>query len=184
MNRLFPRRGLQVSYLQASWFDHTVATSSLEARANLRHLLSLEKKEYSPSEMRKGGMISLVNAREVISTSGKDIILLVTGRKQLASGKERCSKTDLKRIYFRRLERGAIQTRSYSDAKLSRIANLHDSLANLFQSGSRIESEAELTTMATFIFHIPSIKAIQSISESEPFHYRLLKTLKGVLLTL
>ena len=49
---------------------------------------------------------------------------------QLASGKERCSKANL------------FQTRSYPDAKLLRIANLHDSLVNLSQS--RIESEAEL----------------------------------------
>ena len=89
-------------------------------------------------------MISLVDAREVISTSGKDIILLETGRKQLASGKERCSKINLKRIYSRRLRRGATQTKSYSDAKLLRVTNLHDSSANLFQSGSRIKSEAEL----------------------------------------
>jgi len=39
--------------------------------------------------------------------------------------------------------------RSYSDAKLPnaklpRIANLHDSSANLFQSESKVESEAEL----------------------------------------
>ena len=93
-------------------------------------------------EMRKGGMISLVNAKEVISTSEKEIILLVTGRKQLVSGKERRSKTNLKRISSERLGHEATQTRSYPDAELPRIANLHDSLANLSQS--RIKSEGEL----------------------------------------
>ena len=70
--------------------------------------------------MRKEGMISLVNVREVISTSGKEIILLVTDRKQLASGKERRSKTNLKRIYSGRLRREATQTQSYPDAELPR----------------------------------------------------------------
>ena len=77
--------------------------------------------------MRKEGMISLVNVREVISTLGKDIILLVTGRKQLASGKNDVPK----RIYSGRLRREATRTRSYPDAKLPRVANLHDSSVNL-----------------------------------------------------
>ena len=138
--------------------------------------------------MHAEGMISLVNAREVISTSGKKIILLVTSRKQLVSEKERRSKTNWKRIYSgsypdAELPRcGATQTRSYSDAKLSRIANLHDSSVNLFQSGNKAKLNS--TTMATFVLHIPSIKVIQSISKPEPFHCRLSKTLKGVLLTL
>ena len=96
--------------------------------------------------MCKEGMISLVNAKEVISTSGKDIILLVTGRKQLASGKERREPTpggsDAELPDAELPRRGATQTQSYPDAKLPRVTNLHDFSANLSQS--RIESEAEL----------------------------------------
>ena len=45
------------------------------------------EREYSPSEMRVGGMISFVNEREVISTSGKKIILLVISQKAVGLGK-------------------------------------------------------------------------------------------------
>ena len=117
--------------------------------------------------MRIGGMISLVNAREVISTSGKEIILLV--KRLLASGKERRSKTNWKRIYSGRLGReatqiGATQTRSYSDTKLSRIANLHDSSANLSQS--RIKSEAELN-------HYGDVRTSHTINQSNSKYFEV-----------
>ena len=65
--------------------------------------------------MRKEGMIFLVNAREVILTSKKESFSKLAKR-QLASGKERRSKANLKRNYFKRLERGAIQMRSYPES--------------------------------------------------------------------
>jgi len=96
-------------------------------------------------------------------------------QKRLALGKECCSNPDLKR--------------SYPSVKLPkreapRIANLYDSSANLFQSESRVESEAELN-------HYGNVRISHTINRSsskyfrvEPFHCRLTKTLKEVLLTL
>ena len=82
-------------------------------------------------------MISLVNAREVISTSGKEIILLVISQKAVGLGKGTTFQDQFEASLLREA-----QTRSYPDAKLPRVANLHDSSANLSQS--RIKSEAEL----------------------------------------
>ena len=129
--------------------------------------------------MRKEGMISLVNAREVILTSKKEQSFSKLAKRQLTSGKERRSKTNSKRNYFGRLERGAIQTRSYPE---SRIYTVPRRTYSNPEAGSKAKLNS--TTMATFVLHIPSIKAIQSISKPEAFHCRLSKTLKGVLLTL
>ena len=129
--------------------------------------------------MRAEGMISLVNTGEVISTSGNGIIPLVTSRKAISLGKERRSKTDLKRNYFRRLERGATQTRNYPESRIYTIPRRTYS-----NPEAGLKAKLNSTTMATFACRIPSIKAVQSISESEPVHCRLTKTLKGVLLTL
>ena len=60
-------------------------------------------------------MISLVNAKEVISTSGKDIILLVTRQKAVGLGKG----TTFQDQFEANLLREA-RTRSYPDAKLLR----------------------------------------------------------------
>ena len=65
--------------------------------------------------MRTEGMISLVNAREVISTSGKGIIPLVTSRKAVSLGKG----TSFQNRFEAKLLWEA-QTRSYPDAKLFR----------------------------------------------------------------
>jgi len=56
--------------------------------------------------------------------------------------------------------------------------------ANLFQPESRVKGEVEFNYQGDVHNHIPSIKAVQSISKSEPFYCRFAKTLKGVLLTL
>jgi len=87
--------------------------------------------------MHAEGMISLVNAREVISTSGKEIILLVTSRKQLVSGKERRSKTNWKRIY----------SGSYPNAELLRRETIQNRESRRFLGELipiRKQSEAEL----------------------------------------
>jgi len=122
-------------------------------------------------------MISLINAREVISTSGKEIILLVISQKAVGLGKGTTFQDQLEAKLL-----WETQTQSYPDEKLPRIVNLHDSSANLSQS--RIESKAELNHHGDVRTSHTAIKAIQSISKHEPFHCRLLKTLKGVLLTL
>ena len=103
--------------------------------------------------MRKEGMISLVNAGEVISTSGKEIILLVISQKAVGLGKERRSKASLL---------WEAQTRSYPDAKLPRVANLHDSLANLSQS--RIKSEVELN-------HYGDVRTSHTINQSNSKYF-------------
>ena len=62
--------------------------------------------------MRAEAMIFLVNAREVILTSKKEQSFSKLAKRQLASGKERRSKTNLKRNYFAKLPRHeAIQNR-------------------------------------------------------------------------
>ena len=54
-----------------------------------------------------------------------------------------------------------VPERSYPDA------NLHDSSANLHPKVG-FKAKLNSTTMATFVLHIPPIKAVQSISKSEP----------------
>jgi len=122
-------------------------------------------------------MISLVNAKEVISTSGKDIILLVTSQKAVGLKKGTTFQDQFEANLLQKLRRGATQTRSYPESRIYTI---------LWRIYPKVGSKAKLnsTTMVTFVLHISSIKAIQSISKSEPFHCRLSKTLKGVLLTL
>ena len=61
--------------------------------------------------MHAEAMISLVKRKRGYSNLEKGAILLVTSRKQIVSGKKRRSKTNLKRIYSDRLERGATQSR-------------------------------------------------------------------------
>ena len=109
--------------------------------------------------MRVGGMISFVNEREVISTSGKKIILLVISQKAVGLGKG----TTFQDQFEANLLREA-QTQSYPDAKLPRVANLHDSSANLFQSGSRIESEAELN-------HHVDVRTSHTINQSNSKYF-------------
>jgi len=75
-------------------------------------------------------------------------------------------------------------TRSYPDAKLPRIVNLRVPWRTYSNPEPGLKAELNSTIMATFAFRISSIKAVQSISESEPFYCRLTKTLKGVLLIL
>ena len=65
--------------------------------------------------MHKEGMISLVNAREVISTSGKEIILLVISQKAVGLGKGTAFQDQFEENLLRET-----RTRSYSDAKLPR----------------------------------------------------------------
>ena len=66
-------------------------------------------------------MISLVNAREVISTSGMEIILLVISQKAVGLGKGTTFQDQLEANLLRELpRRGATQTQSYPDAKLLR----------------------------------------------------------------
>ena len=76
------------------------------------------------------------------------------------------------------------QTRSYPDAKLLKVANQHDSSANLFQSGSRIENEAELN-------HHGDVRTSHTINQSNSKYFEAwtipLQThenFEGVLLTL
>ena len=94
--------------------------------------------------MRAEGMISLINAREVISTSGKRIIPLVTSRKAVSLGKGKSFQNRFQAKLLREAQTRSYPNASYPDAKLFRTVNLHDSSAYLFQSESRIESEAEL----------------------------------------
>ena len=63
------------------------------------------------------------------------------------------------RTYLQKPRCGATRTRSYPDA------SLHDSSANLHPKAG---FKANSTIMATFILHTPPIKAVQSISKSEP----------------
>ena len=84
----------------------------------------------------------------------------------------------LKRSYFRKLKGEATQK---SEATRKQTYN---SSAKLFQPENGAKGEVELNHQGDVHIHIPSIKAVQSISKSEPFHCRFTKTLKGVLLTL
>ena len=140
--------------------------------------------------MHKEGMISLVNAREVISTSGREIILLVTSQKVVSLGKGRAFQDQFETNLLREARTrsypdaelprcGATQTRSYSESRIYTIPRRTYS-----NPEAGLKAKLNSTTMATFVLHIPSIKAIQSILKPELFHCRLLKTLKGVLLTL
>ena len=63
--------------------------------------------------MHAGGMIPLVNAKEVISTSGKEIILLVISQKVVGLGKGTTFEDQLEANLLREA-----RTRSYSDAEL------------------------------------------------------------------
>jgi len=127
------------------------------------------------------GIISLVNAREVILTLKKGVISLVTRKKQLASGKERRSiianvrlmlilQPDLKRSYFGRTKGEVIPKRKATQKQID-----YNSSANLFQPESRVKGKVELNHQGDVHIHIPSIKIVQSILESEPFHCRWTK---------
>jgi len=108
-------------------------------------------------------------------------IPLVTRKRWVVSGKERRSNPDSKRSYpgAKLPRREATQTPSHPESRIYTIPRR--TYSNL-KPGLKVKLNS--TTMATFAFHIPSIEAVQSISESELFHCRLMKTLKGVLLTL
>ena len=71
--------------------------------------------------MHEEALIFLISAREVILTSKKEQSFSKLAKRQLALGKERRSKTNLKRIYSGRLEREAIQMRSYSESRIYTI---------------------------------------------------------------
>ena len=118
---------------------------------------------------------------------------LRNSQKQLASGTGHRSITasarltlmlqpSLKRSSFRKPKGEATQkreaTQNYTEAYCYNFS------ANLFQPESRVKGEIELNHQGDVHIHIPSIKAIQSISKSEPSHCRFTKTFKGVLLTL
>ena len=126
-------------------------------------------------ELKKKGIISLVNAREVILTSKKGATLLATRKKQLASGKE-CRSSPIR----------SEATPGDPSARLPKRVKLHgsryNSSANLFQLESGAKGEVNSTSKAMFIptDHESSSKYFKS----EPFHFRFTKTLKGVLLTL
>ena len=90
------------------------------------------------------------------------------GRKQLASGKGKCSKANLLRTArtwsypdAKLSRREATQTRSYPESRIYMI---------LWRIYPKAELKAKLnsTTMAMFVLQIPPIKAIQSILKSEP----------------
>ena len=110
--------------------------------------------------MRKEGMISLVNAREVILTSKKEQSFSKLAKRQLASGKERRSKTNLKRIYSGRLERGAIQMRSYSESRIYTIPRW------TYSNPGRIESEAELN-------HYGDVRTSHTINQSNSKYFEV-----------
>ena len=118
-------------------------------------------------------MISLVNAREDIITSKKEQSFSKLAKRQLASGKER-SKTNLKRIYSGRLERGATQTRSYLESRIYTIPRRTYS-----NPEAGLKAKLNSTTMAMFVLHIPSIKAIQSISKSEAIPLQTFENFEG-----
>jgi len=125
----------------------------------------------------------------------KGTIPPVTHKKRLAAGKEHHSITasarlilifqlSLKRSYFRKPKGEATQKRSYPEARSYTEADCHNSSTNLFQPEGRVKGEVELNYQGDIHIHIPSIKIVQSILGSEPFHCRFTKSLKGVLLTL
>ena len=124
--------------------------------------------------MRAEAMIFVVNAREVILTSKKEQSFSKLAKRQLASGKERRSKTNLKRIYSRRLEREATQTRSYPESWIYTIPRR--TYSNL---EAELKAKLNSTTIATFTCQIPSTKAVQSISKPESFHCRFSKLWRG-----
>ena len=94
-------------------------------------------------------MISLDSCKRGYYNLKKGAILLVTGRKQLASGKEQHTRCE------------ATQIRSYSEPRIYTI------LRRIYPKAG-LKAKLNSTTIATFVLHIPPIKAIQSISKSEP----------------
>ena len=127
--------------------------------------------------MRAEGMISLVNPRRVISASKKGAIPLVTtSRKAISLGKG----TSFQNRFEAKLpRREATQTRSYPESRIYTIP-----WRTYSNPEAELKAKLNSTTMAMFAFHIPSVKVVQSILESEPVYCRLTKTLKVVLLTL
>ena len=112
-------------------------------RWRFKHRSAGEVKAFKCLASRKG-IASLVKCKRSYSNLRKVSNPSRNSQKAVSLGKGMLFHPDLKWRYSGRLEREAIQTRSYPNAKLPRIANLHDSSANLFQSKSRVESEAEL----------------------------------------
>ena len=107
-------------------------------------------------------MISLVNAREVISASEKGTIPLVTSRKAISLGKG----TSFQNRFEAKLLREATQTRSHPESRIYMIPRRTYS-----NPEAGLKAKLNSTTMATLVLHRPSIEAIQSISESEPVSY-------------
>ena len=116
-------------------------------------------------------MIFLVNAREVILTSKKGQSFSKLAKRAVGLGKG----TTFQDQFEANLLREA-RTRSYPESRIYTISRRTYS-----NPEAGLKAKLNSTTMAMFVLHIPSIKAIQSISKSEPFHCRLSKTLKGVL---
>ena len=94
--------------------------------------------------MRAEAMIFLVNARDVILTSKKGAIPLVTSRKAISLGKG----TSFQNRFEAKLLQEA-QTRSYTIPRRTH-----------FNPVAGLKAELNSTTMATFAFRIPSIKAV------------------------
>ena len=100
--------------------------------------------------MHKGRISPLINARE-------GVIFPVTGPQQLASGKKQMLQSEL--------------ILGSPDANLSsREATQTRIYMILWRTSPKAGLKANLNsnTMATFVLHIPPIKAIKSISKSEP----------------
>ena len=76
------------------------------------------------------------------------------------------------------------QRRSYPEARSYTEEDCSNSSANLFQPKSGAKGEVELNHQGDVHIYTPSIKAVQRILKSKPFHYKFTKTLKGVFLTL
>ena len=110
-------------------------------------------------------MISLINARKVILTSKKEQSFSKLAKRQLASGKERCFKTNLKRIYSRRLECEATQTRNYPESQIYTIPRWTYS-----NPKAGIESEAKLNhhgDVRIFTYHqSKQFKVFRSLNHS------------------
>ena len=114
-----------------------------------RHLWRLEKGKHPP----------LVRCDRRISPSNGakgEMILLVN--QPMTVGFEKATGVP-KRTYSRKPRCGATRARSYSESRSSAI------LRQIYPKAG-LKAKLNSTIMATFIFHTPSITAVQSVSKS------------------
>jgi len=141
------------------------------------------------------GIISLVNAGEVISNLERGSNPSRNSQKRLALGngtsfhhgehKASAGRALIIQLCLEAKLLQEAQRRSYLEVRSYTEVNYYNPRRTYSSLKARLKAKLNSTTTATSTstYHRSYFEAVQSISKSEPIHCKFMKTLKGVLLT-